>query len=52
MFRLRIWSKDFKEIDTIDHRLASHLLDIGKVLQKEFGAYFRLEYTYIKEVTQ
>ena len=44
MFRLRIWSRDFEEIGTIEHSCAKTLLDAGKVLQKLFGAYFRLEF--------
>lgn len=44
MFRLRIWSKSFEEIATIERRTAGELIGIGKVLQKAFGAYYRLEY--------
>jgi hypothetical protein len=43
MFRLRIWDKEFKEIDVIEREAVSTLLEIGKLLQKEFGAHYRLE---------
>jgi hypothetical protein len=44
MFRLRIWSKSFEEIATLTRPTATELIGIGKVLQKAFGAYYRLEY--------
>ena len=44
MFRLRIWSKDFEEIGTVERPTAGDLIDIGKNLQKDHGAYYRLEY--------
>lgn len=44
MFRLRIWSASFEEIAMIERPTAGELLAVGKVLQKAFGAYYRLEY--------
>ena len=43
MFRLRIWGHTFREVDTIEHPVPSVLLEMGKTLQKAFGAYYRLE---------
>jgi len=44
MFRLRIWTRSFDEVGTILRPTAGELLDVGKKLQKDHGAFFRLEY--------
>lgn len=43
-FRLRVFDKDFREVDTIEDQPASTLLEMGKTLQKTFDCYYRLEY--------
>ena len=43
-FLLRIFDRDFKEVDVIEGQLASTLLEMGKMLQKTFDCYYRLEY--------
>ena len=42
-FRLRIWSRDFEEIGTIERETTGELLDMGAQLQKDFGAVCKLE---------
>jgi len=44
MFRLRIWTRSFDEVGTVVRPTAGELLDVGKKLQKDHGAFFRLEY--------
>ena len=42
-FRLTVWDTNFKKVGTIERPAAEELLAFGKVIQKAFGAYYRLE---------
>ena len=44
MFRLTVFDQDMQFIDTIDHVAASRLIYIGQRLQRDFGAFYHLEW--------
>lgn len=43
MFRLTIWNRTYDLIGTIERPTATELLDMGKKLQEDYGAVYRVE---------
>lgn len=44
MYALTVWNKDLRFAGRIENRNLGWLLDMGKKLQKDFGAFYRLEF--------
>ena len=44
MFRLKVWTREYVEVGTIERPTAGELLDLGSRLQKDYGASYKLEY--------
>lgn len=44
MFRLTIWTREYKPVGTIERPSAVDLLDMGARLQKDYGAIYKIEY--------
>jgi hypothetical protein len=49
MFRLTVWNKHYVEIGTIERPSATELLDLGKRLQEDYGAVYKVEWVDIGE---
>ncbi len=44
MFKLTVWDRSYNEVGTIERPYASDLLDMGKRLQKDYGAVYKVEW--------
>jgi len=44
MFRLKVWTREYVELGTIERPTAGELLDLGSRLQKDYGASYKLEW--------
>lgn len=44
MYALTIWNKDLHFAGRVENQDLGWLLDMGKKLQKDYGAFYRLEF--------
>lgn len=44
MFRLTVWNRTYDLIGAIERPTAGDLLDLGKRLQEDYGAVYKIEY--------
>jgi len=52
MFRLKVWTREYVEVGTIERPTAGELLDLGKKLQEDYGASYKLEWAEEEPVCQ
>jgi hypothetical protein len=44
MFKMTIWSRLYVPVGTIERPTAGELLDMGKKLQEDYGAVYKIEF--------